>query len=125
VIERTQEIERRITSMEDELAALRANLAAVRQIALQMAGALSPVFGDAGNIAVARTVGTITARSGTTKGTGTVNFATDADALTEGSSSVTVKNIHNKIIANDAWVIIGRTPKEWLVLVIADCADLS
>ena len=125
MIERTQEIERRLGGMEDELAALRAHLAAVRHMALQMAGAMPPIFGASSILAVARASGSIAPRSGTTLGTGTVNFATDAATLTEGTESTPVKNFTLFTIADNAWVLIGRTAKFWVVLLPFDCDDLS
>jgi hypothetical protein len=126
MIDRHQEVERRIGQLEDEIAALRGALAAARQMMLQMAGGIPPMFGASSAFAVARASGAISALSGTTLGSGSVNFAThNATTLVEGTESVTVKNIHDLAIADNAWVIVGKTPKYWAVITPSSCGDLS
>ena len=126
MIARVEELERRVAWLADELRATKARLQAADDRVMQIGGALPPLFGPSSNLAVARAVGGIGPRVGTTYGTGTVNFADDsASTLIEGSESVDVTNGTLFTIADNAWLLMGRTPKAWRVIVPFDCDDLS
>lgn len=74
----------------------------------------------------ARASGAITARSSGTLGTGTANLVSRNGAtLTEDTSrSVTVSNLFDGAIDDDAWLVIGWVMGGWEVLKVGGCGDL-
>jgi hypothetical protein len=126
MIARIQEIERRLEELLEDNIDLRRRLSAAFDRINQLGGGLGVLFGPSSAVSIARADGSITARSGTTIGTGNANLShASAGTLTEGTTAVVVKNILNKTIANDSWLIVVRDPDWWWIVAVADCANLS
>ena len=70
--------------------------------------------------------GSITARSGTTAGSGTANlYYLSGTTLTAWSGSRTVYNLLNKTIASGSYIIAVLIGKDYWVVAVDDCTHLS
>ena len=127
MIHRVEEIERRLQSIAGTFKALSDRLQAVDDRSMQIAGALGNAMSSSTNVTFGRASGAISARSGTTLGTGTFNFASaTTGALVEGNRPETCKNLINKAIDDDAWLLLVKEPDWWVVVAVgAPCDDLS
>jgi len=90
-------------------------------------------YGDALNLyfdtaVIAKSTSSIGARSGSTYGTGTVKLQADGgSSLSDYSptTTFTAKNLLNKSIPTDNFVICVRVGDSWWVVAVGDCSVLT
>jgi hypothetical protein len=124
VIERVNELERRLNELTRALASAEGRLAGVEQSNWQRAGLPFPWAMSGCRVALATSA--ITARSSATYGTGTATLQTDDGAdLDDTSVEVDVKNVTDFAIADGSYVILGDVQGSWWVLVAGSCDNLS
>ena len=91
--ERTPEIERRLEEALDYIDWLKSELARLAQLLNQLGGGY-PQSGGSGTFMVGKANGAISARSGTTPGSGTVDiYDASSGTLTDTGDDLSVKNL--------------------------------
>ncbi len=103
---------------------------AVPPLAVSFAeGSASPVFsmGRIETIRIGKASGSISARSGSTYGTGTWTPQDDSgSALSNGGDpNQACKNLLDKTIATNSYLIVGWDGASWWVLAVGTCSNLS
>lgn len=77
---------------------------------------------------LAKSTGIISARSGTTVGSGNADLwylPDGSTTLTAGPTSITAYNLLNKQIASGSYLVVVWLSGRWLVVAVGDCANLS
>jgi hypothetical protein len=128
MIERLNEVERRLNALMQALQSNEGRLAAVEQSNWQRAGMGFPFpMGEPLSIIqIAKSTSSITARSSATYGTGSAKIQSDSGtALVDDGDTVTVKNMTDKTIASGAYVLIVKAIDLWWVAAVGSCDNLS
>lgn len=103
---RIGELERRLEDQRRQVASLSSRLAAAEQAQAQSGGMATPATGGAARYYIGKATTSITARSGTTPGSGTVEiYDGGSGTLTATGATKTAKNA-GTIISSGKWVRI-------------------
>lgn len=77
------------------------------------------------SLALAVADGAISARAGTTLGSGFVYFTRVDSFGTEETDRTPVKNLTDYQVADNSYLLVGLVDGEWIVLLTGSCDDLS
>jgi hypothetical protein len=123
MIERLNEVERRLNALMQALKSNEGRLAAVEQSNWQRAGMGFPWQNSGGQVAKATSL--ITARAGTTYGTGTAKFQSDDGSdLGNNGAEYAVKSILDMAILEDSYLLLMLCSGSWWVVSAGSCEDL-